>query len=106
MGDDQPTVSTHVLDTEHGRPAAGVAVSLWRLDGGERRVGIGTTDDDGRIRRLLDGPLEAGDYEVRFELDGEFFRGLAVAFRIVDPSRAYHVPLLVAPYGLTTYRGS
>lgn len=106
MGHDQPTISTHVLDAERGRPAAGVAVVLWRVDGDERRVGMGTTDDDGRIHRLLDGPLAAGDYELRFELDGAFFLGLAVAFRVSDTGRSYHVPLLVAPYALTTYRGS
>jgi 5-hydroxyisourate hydrolase-like protein (transthyretin family) len=95
-----------VLDVEHGRPAAGVEVFLWRVDGTERWVGRGTTDDDGRIRRLLEGPLEQGDYELRFEVGGDFFLGLAVAFRIADTSRSYHVPLIVAPYSLATYRGS
>lgn len=106
MADDGPTISTHVLDVERGRPAAGVQVRLWRVDGDERRVGDGTTDDDGRIRQLLDGPLEAGDYELRFEVGGEFFLSAAVAFRVADTSRSYHVPLIVAPYSLATYRGS
>jgi len=101
-----PTISTHVLDVEKGRPAAGVAVYLWRVDGEERRVGAGTTDDDGRIRRLLDTELQAGDYELRFDLAGQFFLGLAVAIRVTDPGRSYHVPLIVAPYSLSTYRGS
>ena len=95
-----------MLDVEHGRPAAGVAVSLWRVDGDERRVGAGTTDDDGRIRRLLENALEAGDYELRFEVGGEFFLRLAVAFRVSDTARSYHVPLIVAPFSLATYRGS
>jgi len=101
-----PTISTHVLDVEYGRPAAGVAVYLWRVDGEERRVGAGTTDEDGRIRRLLDTELQAGDYELRFDLAGQFFLGLAVAIRVTDTGRSYHVPLIVAPYSLSTYRGS
>jgi 5-hydroxyisourate hydrolase len=106
LADDAASISTHVLDVEAGRPAAGVKVHLWRVDGDERRVGQGTTDDDGRIRRLLDGPLEPGDYELRFEIGGEFFLGLAVAFRVNDSARSYHVPLIMAPYSLATYRGS
>ena len=103
---DGPTISTHVLDVEHGRPAAGVNVYLYRVDGEERRVGEGTTDDDGRVRRLVDGDLEAGDYELRFDLNGPFFLGFACAFRVTDTSRSYHVPLLLGAYSLTTYRGS
>ena len=95
-----------MLDVDRGRPAAGVSVSLWRVDGDERRVGGGTTDEDGRIRRLLDAPLEAGDYELRFEVDGDFFLRLAVAFRVSDTTRSYHIPLIVAPFSLATYRGS
>jgi 5-hydroxyisourate hydrolase len=106
LADDAPTISTHVLDVENGRPAAGVEVSLWRVDGDPRRVGQATTDDDGRIRRMLEGVLEAGDYELRFEVRGGFFLGLAVAFRVADTSRSYHVPLIVAPFSLATYRGS
>jgi 5-hydroxyisourate hydrolase len=101
-----PTISTHVLDVEHGRPAAGVSVHLYRVDGSERRVGGGTTDADGRISRLLDGGLDAGDYELRFDLGGQFFLGFACAFRVNDTERSYHVPLLLGAYSLTTYRGS
>jgi 5-hydroxyisourate hydrolase len=101
-----PTISTHVLDVEHGRPAAGMSVYLYRVDGAERRVGVGTTDEDGRVRRLLDGDLEAGDYELRFDFGGRFFLGAAVAFRVTDTSRSYHLPLLLGAYSLTTYRGS
>ena len=103
---DGPTISTHVLDVEHGRPAAGVTVHLYRVDGDERWVGGGTTDDDGRVTRLLNSELEAGDYEIRFEVGGEFFLGLACSFRVSDTARSYHVPLIVAPYSLSTYRGS
>jgi 5-hydroxyisourate hydrolase len=101
-----PTISTHVLDTERGRPAVGVAVELIRTDGGERRVGAGQTDADGRIARLVDGQLEAGEYRLRFRLEGPFLRELSVTFSVTDTSRSYHVPLLIAPYSATTYRGS
>lgn len=106
MSEARPTISTHVLDTEHGRPARGVDAVLYRVDGEPRSVGAGVTDDDGRIRSLLDGELDAGDYELRFEINERFFLRLAVTFRVDDTSRSYHVPLLLAPYSLATYRGS
>jgi 5-hydroxyisourate hydrolase len=107
MNQGKPTISTHVLDTERGRPAAGIEVALLRLEGsGERLVGRGTTDDDGRIRRLLEGGLEAGDYRIEFHVAGPFFRSVAAWFRVDDTSRSYHVPLLLAPYQLGTYLGS
>jgi 5-hydroxyisourate hydrolase len=101
---EQPTISTHVLDTESGRPAAGVQVRLYTA--GEELVGQGTTDSDGRIRRLLSFELTEGDYRIEFELDSAFFRRAVLTFRVDDPTRSYHVPLLLAPYSLTTYRGS
>lgn len=102
-----PTISTHVLDTGLGRPAQGINVALYRVDGdAESHAGSGTTDGDGRIRSLLDGPLEAGTYRLAFELDGAFFREASVTFVVDDTSRSYHVPLLMAPYSLASYRGS
>jgi 5-hydroxyisourate hydrolase len=107
LSDQQPTISTHVLDVERGLPAAGVSVELFMLaEDGERLVGAGMTDEDGRIRRLLDGPLQAGEYVIEFTVDGPFFRELAVQFSVQDTTRSYHVPLIVAPYSLATYRGS
>jgi 5-hydroxyisourate hydrolase len=103
-GNEQPTVSTHVLDTEHGQPAAGVRVSLFGPDG--RSAGQATTDSDGRVRRLLNGPLARGDYRIEFDLDAQFFRRAVLTFRVEDASRSYHVPLLMSRYSLTTYRGS
>jgi 5-hydroxyisourate hydrolase len=105
--DDQPTISTHVLDTEHGWPARGITVSLYRAaPGGDRLVGSATTDDDGRVRRLLEGQLEAGDYRIEFDVSGAFFSVASFAFKVSDVTRSYHVPLLMAPFSLATYRGS
>jgi 5-hydroxyisourate hydrolase len=107
MNDQAPTISTHVLDTENGRPAGGVEVALMRVEESEERlVGRGVTDDDGRIGRLLEGELESGFYRIEFRIDGRFFMSMAIWFRIEDTSRSYHVPLLLAPYQLGTYLGS
>ena len=110
MTEARPTISTHVLDTGTGAPAAGIPVRLLRSasDGSEQVVGEAITDADGRIRDLLGGtPLSAGGYRLEFGLDeGGFFTGLSVDIRIEDPARSYHVPLLRAPFGLSTYRGS
>ena len=113
----QPTISTHVLDTETGKPAAGVHVSLYKLgeDGRPIRLTQALTDADGRIRDLLERPMSPGDYRVEFVLSGRtapdgsetrFFQRLAIDLRIDDVGRSYHVPLLLAPFALTTYRGS
>ena len=117
-----PTISTHVLDTERGMPAAGIHVTLYRIadDGRPFRLTQALTDADGRVADLLDRPLTAGDYRLEFALTHElddappgappptdpFFRRLTVDLRVTDTSRSYHVPLLLAPYSMTTYRGS
>jgi 5-hydroxyisourate hydrolase len=105
------TISTHVLDTQRGVPAAGVHVTLYRLDvaAAPIRMTQALTDGDGRIRDLLERPLAAGDYRLEFDVaheDGSFFTKIAVDLRITDTERSYHVPLLLAPYSMTTYRGS
>ena len=111
-GADQPTISTHVLDTERGMPAVGVRVTLSRLDvadGKPIRMTQALTDGDGRVRDLLERPLVAGEYRLEFDVaheDGSFFTKVAVDLRITDVGRVYHVPLLLAPYSMTTYRGS
>ncbi len=116
-GEARPTISTHVLDTELGRPAAGVHVSLYKLgeDGRPIRLTQALTDADGRVRDLLERPMSPGDYRLEFVLSGRttpeadddrFFRRVAVDLRVEDVSRSYHVPLLLAPYSMTTYRGS
>ena len=108
----QPIISTHVLDVEHGTPASGVRVTLSRLDvaGGKPiRMTQALTDGDGRVRDLLERPLAAGEYRLEFDVareDGSFFTKVAVDLRITDIGRSYHVPLLLAPYSMTTYRGT
>ena len=115
MADARPTISTHVLDLADGTPAPGVGVALFRLgpDGTPEMVSDLQTDDDGRIPDLLDGTgLAEGDYQLAFDIGGysddpdAFFQSAALALRITDASRSYHVPLLLSPFGLSTYRGS
>jgi 5-hydroxyisourate hydrolase len=106
-----PTISTHVLDTEHGAPAVGVPVTLYRLadDGRPLRMTQALTDADGRIRDLLERPLIPGAYRLEFDVaheKGSFFTRIALDLLIDDASRSYHVPLLLAPFSMTTYRGS
>jgi 5-hydroxyisourate hydrolase len=107
----RPTISTHVLDTASGQPAEGIHVTLWRIDGDSApgRMTQALTDSDGRVRDLLGRPLVAGEYRLDFRVPegrSPFFGRLTVDFRIVDTSRSYHVPLLLSPFGLSTYRGS
>ena len=106
-----PTISTHILDTERGTPAQGVRVTLSRLDVGAAPIRMTQvlTDADGRVRDLLERPLQIGDYRLEFDVaheEGSFFTKIAVDLRVADPSRSYHVPLLVSPFAMTTYRGS
>ena len=111
-------ITTHVLDTSRGRPAAGVAVTLEIQDeaGGWRVVGRGETDEDGRLRSLMGGGevLGEGVYRLTFET-GDYFAALGVetfyplsvvVFGVRDAAAHYHVPLLVSPFGYSTYRGS
>jgi 5-hydroxyisourate hydrolase len=86
-------------------------VTLYRVDVGEApiRMTQALTDSDGRVRDLLERPLLAGDYRIEFDVaheDGSFFTKIAIDLRITDTERSYHVPLLLAPYSMTTYRGS
>jgi 5-hydroxyisourate hydrolase len=111
-GHPRPTISTHVLDTERGAPASGVRVTLFRLgvsSDGPIRMTQALTDADGRVRDLLERPLQVGEYRLEFEVgedEGAFFTKIAIDVQIDDPERSYHVPLLLAPYSMTTYRGS
>jgi 5-hydroxyisourate hydrolase len=94
------TVSTHVLDTERGRPAAGVGVELFAADGG--LAGDGVTDGDGRIARLAEG--DAGTYRIVFHPPSPFFTRVELEVELGEGH--YHVPLLISSYGCASYRGS
>lgn len=109
-------LSTHILDTHFGRPAAGVAIALSEhRDGAWREIGSALSDADGRCKTLLgDRALASGDYKLRFET-GAYFRALnipslypyvEIVFTVADPAQHYHIPLLLAANGYTTYRGS
>ena len=105
--DEGPTISTHVLDVGGGTPGVGYHVSLYRIDGESQTwAGHGTTDADGRIRRLLEGPLTSGEYRIDIEVGAAFLRRASVTFSVDDVGRSYHVPFLVSAFSLTTYRGT
>ena len=99
------SISTHVLDTGRGGPAAGVRVELFD---GDRLVGSAATDADGRVADLSGGQsLGPGRYRLVFsEPPSRFFRRVELEIEIEDPGRHHHVPLLVSPYSCASYRGS
>lgn len=114
-------VTTHVLDTGRGRPAAGMEIELFRIEGeGRTLVRSVTTNADGRTDApvIPKGELEPGTYELLFHagayldtagVSGEtprFLDLISIRFGIADPGEHYHVPLLLAPYSYSTYRGS
>ena len=110
------SISTHVLDTMRGSPAAGLEVTLSRRepDGDWTAVAQAVTDADGRVRQLTDGEQEAGDYRLEFATQPYFARSglsafypeVAVVFSVDDPGGHVHVPLLLSPFGYTTYKGT
>ena len=115
-------LTTHVLDTALGRPAAGIAVALYRVapSGGREKLGDFVTNADGRCDRpLLEGAtFVAGTYELVFAAGAYFDRArlnlpepkfldeVTIRFGIATPEQHYHVPLLLSPYAYSTYRGS
>ena len=110
-------ITTHVLDLSRGRPATGLRVVLGRT--GEQANGAPVlaeafTDDDGRVREELPWAIERGTYRITFDT-GAYFRShgiepfypeVTVTFNVTDLSQHYHVPLLLSPFGYSTYRGS
>jgi len=111
-------ISSHVLDTSLGRPAAGVKISLEKLAPSEgwTQIGWGTTDNDGRVRELLaeGARLEEVRYRLVFDTYSyfaarnvqAFYPVVIVVFEVPDPNQHYHIPLLLSPFGYSTYRGS
>ena len=112
-------LTTHVLDTALGRPAAGLTIDLYRVNGGEEHLATAKTNGDGRLDRpILEGDaLRVGVYELRFHAgaylkaanrlpDPPFLDLVPIRFGIAAPDQHYHVPLLLSPYGYSTYRGS
>ena len=104
------TITTHVLDTAEGRPARGVAITLEILRGSWEFVAEGSTDADGRLRSLTEKhPVELATYRLTFDTgayNNGFFPEVIIVFRIENPEQHYHVPVLLSPYGYSTYRGS
>ncbi len=109
-------ITTHVLDTALGRPARGVALKLEaQRHGAWESLASGETDSDGRCSTLLEpGSLQAGVYRISFALDAyfeasgrqSFYPEASIVFRVSATDEHYHVPLLLAPFGFSTYRGS
>ena len=110
-------LTTHVLDLRLGKPAVGIAVKLERMDasGGWHTLSTGVTNDDGRVPDLLaEGALAGGVHRLTFDVGGyfraqqveHFFPQVAIEFVVTDPARRHHVPLLLSPFGYSTYRGS
>ena len=112
-------LTTHVLDTAEGKPVAGLILTLFRIDGSDRRVlGRFRTNADGRCDApLIQGEaLRPGIYEILFLVGdwhagrgapgGGFYEEIPIRFRIADPHGHYHVPLILSPFGYSTYRGS
>jgi 5-hydroxyisourate hydrolase len=110
-------ITTHILDTSRGRPAQGVLVVLdLRTPEGYREVGNGVTDGDGRVRTLTSSntPLVSGTYRLTFHIGAyfheqgveAFYPEAVVLFHVKDDKQHYHVPLLLNPFGYSTYRGS
>jgi 5-hydroxyisourate hydrolase len=108
------SISTHVLDTTRGSPAAGLALTLYRREpnGDWKEVGQAVTDAEGRVREITDEELDAGEYRLEFDtrpyfersgLDA-FYPAVSIVFNFEDGH--LHVPLLLSAYGYTTYRGT
>ncbi len=109
-------ITTHVLDTAAGKPGVGIAVELDRADpvGAWQLVGAGVTDTDGRLRTLTPNAIDPGTYRIRFSTGAyfaqrdvtAFFPAVEIQFTVADGAQHYHVPLLLSPFGYSTYRGS
>ena len=109
-------ITTHALDTRLGRPASGLSIALsMHTDGSWVELASGVTDSDGRITDLLrPGSLTPGIYQMRFDTGAYhsalevagFYPEVLITFEVVNVDEHYHIPLLVSPFGYSTYRGS
>ena len=112
------TISTHILDTARGKPANGVAVYLesQKIDETWEQLTHAWTDEEGRVKPffLLEAPLKGGTYRLVFDTESYFsaldsncfYPQVCVVFNIGDDPQHYHIPLLISPYGYSTYRGT
>lgn len=108
-------LSTHILDTTRGKPAAGVTVRVERVQNGvATELGRGVTNEDGRVKPLLETIPAAGTYRLHFDVAAyftalavdSFYPSVVIDFTVKAPAEHYHVPLLLNPFGYSTYRGS
>lgn len=111
----EPPITTHILDTSEGRPAAGVKVDLFRAGESTEMVASGVTNDDGRVAEWNnDFELINGNYMLSFDVSDYFssqgkscfFADIQIKFKVAATNEHYHVPLLLNPFGYSTYRGS
>lgn len=109
---DRPPITTHVLDLARGRPAAGISVALFR---DQELVAEGVTNDDGRVGQWQPNfEIACGKYRLEFNVESwfaaqgidTFYEDVHISFRVADENEHYHVPLLLSPFGYSTYRGS
>ena len=108
-------ITTHVLDIARGEPAVGITVILELRQASEwTPVGRGTTDEKGRLSTLTEGPVSPGTYRLTFDigsfhrnqgLNVPFFPEVRITFNVRDPDELFHIPLLLSPFGYSTYRG-
>ena len=109
-------ITSHVLDTSLGKPAEGITIELeTKTESGDWYAsGLGTTDADGRVSNLITGEFKPGEYRITFEVEEyfdsknveSFYPTVRIEFHVKDASQHYHVPLLLNPFGYSTYRGS
>jgi 5-hydroxyisourate hydrolase len=110
-------ITTHVLDTSRGRPAIGVEVILQiRSEHEWKQLGAGLTDTNGRCNTLMaeDSQIESGTYRLLFSIGPyyhrqhveTFYSEIPIVFEVLHPETHYHIPLLISPFGYSTYRGS
>ncbi len=112
-----PRISSHVLDTTLGKPASGIHITLFKFDQDQwLELNSDTTNDDGRVANLLTDhmPLETGRYKLKFALEDYlihqqqpcFYPQVEIECQLVAEDEHYHIPLLISPFGYSTYRGS